>query len=234
MAEYKIKEEDKKVILKKHLLKTLPILIIAIIFGMVISFFQINDTNLFLKIIIPVILLAGLSLFVGLKFGLKLYKENHVNIIYKIENNIFTILKNGKDFITVDKEKINKIEQYKDKSIIIFLKDKNKIMLNDKIENYDNLIEEIKNINQILFVENKKPSNLHIISAVLMLALMAAFYISPNRLIMISSGLIICIILLISFIRIIFNKYVDKKIKLCMIAVFFVIYEIIQKILLVL
>jgi hypothetical protein len=234
MAEYKIKEEDKKVILKKHLLKTLPILITAIIFGMVISFFQINDTNLFLKIIIPVILLAGLSLFIGLKFGLKLYKENHVNIIYKIENNIFTMLKKGKDFITFDKEKINKIEQYKDKSIIIFLKDKNKILLNDKIENYDELIEEIKNIQQIIFIENKKPGNLQIISAVIMLALMAAFYISPNRLIMICSGILICIILLFSFIRIIFNKYIDKKIKICMMVVFFVIYEIIQKILLVL
>jgi hypothetical protein len=231
MAEYKIKEEDKKVILKKHLLKTMPILFIAIIFGMVISFYQIGDANLIFKIIIPVILLAGVGVFIGLKFGLKIYKENHVNIIYKTENNIFTVIKNGKEFITIDKEKINKIEQYKDKSIIIFLNDKNKIILNDKIENYDNLIEELKNIHQITFTENKKPGYLNIISAVIMLALMAVFYLSSDILIFIASGILICIILLFSFIRIVFNKYIDKKIKICMIAVFFVIYDIIQKIL---
>jgi hypothetical protein len=234
MAEYKIKEEDKKVIIKKHLLKTMPILFIAIIFGMGISFFQIDDANLFLKIIIPVLLLAGIGGFIGLKFGLKIYKENHVNIIYKIENNIFTVLKNGKDFITFDKEKINKIEQYKDKSIIIFLKDKNKVILTDKFENYENLIEELKNIQQITFVENKKPGKLNIINAVIMLALMAVFYLYPNKLIFIISGILICIILLFSFIRIVFNKYIDKKIKICMIAVFFVIYDIIEKILAVL
>jgi hypothetical protein len=234
MAEYKIKEEDKKTIQKKHLLRTLPFLIFSIIAGMGISYFQIDDVNLFYKIIFPVIILAGVGILIGLKFGLKIYKENHINIIYKIENNTFTVLKNGIDFIVFDKEKIIKIEQYKDKSIIIFLTDKNKIMLNDKIENYDNLIEEIKNIHQITVVENKKPNNLSIFAALIMLALMATFYLTPNRLIFIISGIIICITLLFSFIKIFFNKYTDKKIKICMFAVFIIIYEIIEKILAVL
>jgi hypothetical protein len=231
MAEYRIKEADRKSILKEQLLKRLPLLIIAMIAGFAISFYQIDNIKLFFIIILPVIIITGIAVLIGLKLGLKIYKDNHINIIFKVDNNIFTVLKNGKAHITLDKEKINKIEQYKDKSIIIFLKDKNKIMLNDKIENYDNLIDELKNIHPIISVENKKANSLYRFAALIMIALMAVFYISANRIIIIITGIIICITLLYSFIKTVFNKYTDKKIKLCMMVVFFVIYEIIIRIL---
>jgi hypothetical protein len=231
MAEYRIKEEDKKTILKKHLLRILPFSIIAIMAGFGISFYQIGNVKLFVIIIFPALIIAGIAVFIGLKFGLKIFKENHINIIFKINNNIFTILKNGKEFIAFDKEKINKIEQYKDKSIVIFLIDKNKIMLNDKIENYDNLIDEIKNMHPIIYIENKKPNNFYKFGSLIMIAFMVMFYISTNRIIIIFTGIIICIILIYAFIKIFFNKYTDKKLKLCIIMVFLVIYDIIKKIL---
>jgi len=231
MTEYRIKEDDKRTILKKHLLRILPFSIIAIMAGFVISFYQIGNVKLFVTIIFPALIIAGIAVLIGLKFGLKIYKENHIDIIFKIDNNIFTILKNGKEFITFDKDKIDKIEQYKDKSLIIFLIDKNKIMLNDKIENYDNLIGEINNIHPITYIENKK-SNIFIkYSAIIMIALMVMFYISTNRIIIIVTGIIICIILIYAFIKIFFNKYTDKKIKLCILMVLLVIYDIIKKIL---
>ena len=231
MAEYKIKEEDKKTILRKHLLKILPFSIIAVITGFGISFYQMGNVKLFITIIFPALIIVGIAVLIGLKFGLKIFKENHIDIVFKIENNIFTILKNGKGFVTFDKEKVNKIEQYKDKSICIFLKDKNKIALNDKIENYDNLIDEIKNIHQIIPVEIKNKNNLYKFSALIMLALMAMFYINTNKKIIIITGIIINIILLFSFIKIFFNKYTDKKIKLCMLVVFLVIFDILKRIL---
>jgi hypothetical protein len=231
MTEYRIKEDNKKTILKKHLLRMLPFSIIAVIVGFGISFYQIGNAKLFVTIIFPALVIVGIAVLIGLKLGLKIYKENHIDIILKIDNNIFTILKNGKEFITFDKDKINKIEQYKNKSIIIFLIDKNKIILDDNIENYDNLINEIENIHPITYIENKKSNKFNKFYALIMIALMIMFYISTNRIIIIITGIIISIILIYAFIKIFFNKYTDKKIKLCIIVVLLVIYDIIKKIL---
>jgi hypothetical protein len=232
MAEYKIKEEEKKTILKKHLLRILPFLIIILIVCIGVSFYQINNVKLFIIIIFPTILLCCIASLVGFKFGLKIYKQNHIDIIFKIDNNIFTIIKNGKDFVTFDKEKIQKIEQYKDKSINISLIDKNKILLSDNIENYDNLIKELKNIHPIIYTETKKSNNLYKYGLlIIIMALMSVFYISTNKIMIISTGVIISIFLLFAFIKIFFNKYTDKKIKFAYMAVFIVIYQIIMKIL---
>jgi hypothetical protein len=231
MIEYRIKEEDKKTILKKYLFRILPFSIIAIIAGFGISFYQIGNVKLFITIIFPALILTGIAVLIGLKIGFKIYKESHIDIIFRIDNNIFTILKNGKEFITFDKDKINKIEQYKNKSLIIFLTDKNEIMLNDNIENYDNLINEIKDIHPITYIENKKSNKFNKFYALIMIALMVMFYIGTNRIIIIITGVIISIILLYAFIKIFFNKYTDKKIKLCIIMVLLVIYDIIKKIL---
>jgi hypothetical protein len=231
MAEYRIKEDDKKTILKKQLLRILPFSIIAIMAGFGISFYQIGNVKLFVTIIFPALIITGIAVLIGLKIGLKIYKENHIDIIFKIDNNIFTILKNGKEFITFDRDKINKIEQYKDKSLIIFLKDKNRVILNDKIENYNNLIDEIKNIHQIIYIENKKSNKFIKFSSLIMIILMVIFYISTNRIIIIITGVVISIILIYAFIKIFFNKYTDKKIKLCILMLLLVIYDIIKRIL---
>jgi hypothetical protein len=230
MAEYKIKEENKKAILNKRLWKILPLFIIAIIVVYGISFYQMNITKLFITILLPVTILMGIALFIGAKAGLKIYKENHLDILFKIDNNIFTVIKNGKDDITVGKENIMKIEQYKDKSIIIFLNDKNKILLDDNIENHDDLIDELNNICPIISAEPKKSNTIYIFSALIMMALMAIFYISTNKFITIIVGIVISISLIFSFIKIFFNKQTDKKIKLCILIIFIIIYEIIMKI----
>jgi hypothetical protein len=231
MAEYRINEGQKKPIIKKHLLKRIPLLIIAMIAGIGISFYQMNNLKFFSIIIIPTLLLCGIAIFIGLKFGLKIFKETNIDILIKIENNIFTMFKNGKEFISFNCEKIKKIEQYKDKSVIIFLIDKNKILLNDKIENYDELIHELNSIHIISSNESKKQNIWYYLMALIMIILMGIFYVSSSKNIIIITGGIIIISLLISFIKIFFNKYTDKRIKLCFLTVFFVIFEIIQKIL---
>jgi hypothetical protein len=231
MAEYKISKEHKKPIIKKHILKIVPILIIAMIVGMGISFYQLNNSKIFFMIILPTLVICGLAVFIGLKFGLKIFRETHVDILIKIENNIFTLIKNGKEFISFNNEKINKIEQYKNKPITIFLNDKNKIVLTEELENYDKLINELNNIHEINIVENKKQNKWYYFLALIMLALMGIFYISGDRITTIITGSIIIIVLLISFIKIFFNKYTDKRLKLCMLVVFLVIFDIVQKIL---
>jgi hypothetical protein len=60
MAEYKISEEHKKPIVRKHVLRTVPVLLIAIIAGMGISFYQLNNPKLFFTIIFPALILCGL------------------------------------------------------------------------------------------------------------------------------------------------------------------------------
>ena len=228
MSEYKIKEEEKATIIKKHMASRLPLIIIAIFAGLGISFYQMNNPKLFALIILPTIIALGISLFIGLKLGLKIFKETTVDILYKIENNVFTIIKNGKEFIIFEKNKICKIEKYKDNSITIFLTDKNKLFLNDKIENYENLIVEISNIHQIEFKE-KKPNSLYIIGSLIMIAFMIVFYISQNKMLTVVSGVLLCLALFVTFIKVFFNKYTDKKIKYLILFVFIVIFQIILK-----
>jgi hypothetical protein len=231
MAEYKIGEEHKKPIVKRQILRTVPLLIIAVIVGMGISFYQLNNLKLFFMIVFPALILCGLAVFIGLKFGLNIYKETQVDILIKIENNIFTMIKNGKEFISFNNGKINKIEQYKNKSITIFLNDKNKIMLTEKFENYDALFNELNNIHEINIVENKKQNKLYYLLAFIMIALTGIFYINVGRITTIITGSIVIIVLSVSFIKIFFNKYTDKRLKLCMLVVFIVIFDIVQKML---
>jgi flagellar biosynthesis protein FliQ len=129
MAEYRLIENNKKNLLNKKLAKSLPLIIVAVLAGMGISFFQIAqiyNNHTFKIVILPTLLICVGAIFVGLKFGLKIYKENYLDIVYFIENNLLKVTKKGKDIISATKDDINKIEEYKDETIIIFFKNKQK------------------------------------------------------------------------------------------------------------
>jgi len=230
MAEYKIKEEDKNIILKNRVIKLLPIFIITALVGIGISIYQINNPRLIAMIILPTVLICGMALFFGLKIGIKSYKSTYLDFIVRIEENIISIIKNDKIYLSFSKEKIKKIEQYKDNSIIFFLIDNNKVILSNKIENYEQLILEIQKIYPIDKKSNIGTKIFTIIGTIIMLALMAIFYISMDRLVILTTGILIIIFMLIVFIKLFFDKQIEKKVKLWSLVIFIIIFQIIIKI----
>lgn len=231
MSIYKIINNEKKKITSQHLKSRLPVIFISLLIGLSIAFFQINDINTFSKIIIPTVITSLIAVFIGLKIGLKTYKDNHLEIIFKIENQRLSILKNEKEIISVDKENIIKIEQYINSSIIIFINiNPKKIFLNKNIENYESLINELNEIHKIDKV-NKNPSNyLTIFATISILLLLVIFELSTQKYLILSSGFLLIIFMIFSFIKIFFNKYTDKRIKIASLAIFILLFKVINKI----
>jgi hypothetical protein len=233
MAEYRIIENNKKNLLNKKMVKSLPLIIVAVLAGMGISFFQIAqiyNNHIFLIVILPTLLICVGAIFIGLKFGLKIYKENHLDIVFSIENNLLKITKKGKDIIYATKDNINKIEEYNDEAIIIFLKNKQKIILNKNIENYNNMKLELNEISEISKV-NKKPNNIfYTILSLGIIILYIVFSLSVDKTIIILSGVLIVGIIIFSIVKTLLDKSVDKRIKIMFLIAIILLVDIIKKI----
>jgi len=235
MAEYKINEGSKKDILHKQRLKSLPLIIVAVAAGFVIAYHQNPDKKLFIMTLPIVLVIAGIAIFTGMKFGSKIFKETQVDIVIRMENGIFTMLKGGSVLISFTKEQISKIEQRRDKSIKILLKDKNRISLSDKIENHDALIAELSCLHNIDLIENEKTPNRRTLATMAMalttVALMLIFYMTTDKITMVATGSVLIMVLLVSAMIIFTNKHVDKRIKYNTAFIFLVILMIISRIL---
>jgi hypothetical protein len=233
MTEYRKKKNKKKNLLNKKMVKSLPLIIVAVLAGIGISFFQITQNyngNIFLIVILPTLLICIGAIFIGLKFGLKIYKENHLDIVFSIENNLLKITKKGKDIISVTKENINKIEEYNDETIIISLKNKQKIILNKNIENYDNMKLKLNEIFEISRTD-KKPNNIfYTIVSLGIIILYIVFSLNRNKAIVISSGVLIVGIIIFSIVKTLLDKSVDKRIKIMFLAAIILLVDIIKKI----
>ena len=233
MAEYRLIEDNKKNLLNKKMVKSLPLIIVAVLAGMGISFFQITQTynsHLFLIVILPTLLICTGAIFIGLKFGLKIYKENHLDIVFSIENNVLKITKKGKDIMSATKDNINKIEEYNDETIIISLKNKQKIILNKNIENYDNMKLELSEIFEISRTD-KKPNNIfYTIVSLGIIILYIVFSLSVDKVIIILSGVLIVGIIIFSIVKTLLDKSVDKRIKIMFLVAIILLADIIEKI----
>jgi hypothetical protein len=233
MAEYRLIENNKKNLLNKKMVKSLPLIIVAVLAGMGISFFQITqvyNSNIFLIVILPTLLICAGAVFIGLKFGLKIYKENHLDIVFSIENNVLKIIKKGKDIISVTRDNINKIEEYNDETIIIFFKNKQRIILNKNIENYNNMKLELNEIFEISKAD-KKPNNIfYIILSLGIIILYTVFSLSTDKAIVILSGVLIVGIVIFSVAKTLLDKSVDKRIKIMFLIAIILLVDIIKKI----
>jgi hypothetical protein len=234
MAEYRLIENNKKNLLNKKMVKSLPLIIVAVLAGMGISFFQITqnyNSNILLIVILTTLLICIGAIFIGLKFGLKIYRENHLDIVFYIENNLLKITKKGKDIVSAAKDNINKIEEYSDETIIIFLKNKQKIILNKNIENYNNMKLELNEIFEISKID-KNPNNniLYTILSLGIIILYIIFSLSIDKTIVISSGVLIIGIVLFSIVKTLLDKSVDKRIKIMFLVAIILLVDIIRKI----
>jgi hypothetical protein len=233
MAEYRIIENNKKNLLNKKMLKSLPLIIVAVLAGIGISVFQVTqnyNSHIFLIVILPTLLICAGAIFIGLKFGLKIYKENYLDIVFSIENNVLKITKKGKDIIFATRDNINKIEEYNDEAIIIFLKNRQRIILNKNIENYNNMKSELNEIFEISKID-KKPNNIfYIILSLGIIILYIVFSLSADKTIVILSGILIVGIVIFSIVKTLLDKSVDKRIKIMLLVAIILLVDIIEKI----
>jgi len=233
MAEYRLIENNKKNLLNKKMAKSLPLIIVAILAGIGISFFQLSqdfNSDILLIIILTTLLMCAGATFIGLKLGLKIYKENDLDIVFSIENNFLKIIKKGKDIISITKDNIKKIEEYNDEAIIILLKNRQKIILNKNIENYNNMKLELNEIFEINKVD-KKPNNIfYVILSLGIIILYTVFSLSADRTIVILFGVLIVGIVIFSVVKTILDKFVDKRIKIMLLIAIYLLVDIIEKI----
>jgi uncharacterized protein YsxB (DUF464 family) len=233
MAEYRLIENNKKNLLNKKMLKSLPLIIIAVLAGMGISFFQIAqsyNSHIFLIVILPTLLICAGATFIGLKFGLKIYKENHLDVVFSIEDSFLKIIRKGRDIISASKEEINKIEEYNDETIIIFLKNKQKIILNKNIENYNNMKSELNEFFEISKKDKKPNNSFYTILSLGIIILYIVFCLSADKAIVILSGVLVVGIVIFSIVKTLLDKSVDKRIKIMFLIAIILLADIIKRI----
>ena len=139
MGTYKIRENSKEGIVKKNIIRQLPLIVIAMIVGMAIAFYQIGDMEIIKIIIIPSLAIAGGAIFLGMRFGTRIFKDNYVNQTIKIENEVLSIISDNNMSQDIKFSDIESIEKYKNNSVVVKLKNKNSTILNNDIENFETI-----------------------------------------------------------------------------------------------
>jgi hypothetical protein len=231
MAEYQISEENKNKLKNQHLKKVISLITIPLIAGILISFIQIGDLKIFLIIIIPMIIFIFGATAIGIIFGLKMFKKSYLDIILKIDDKIMSIIKGGKEIIRLEKNEIIKIEETYDSTLIIYNKKyPKKIFIKNQFQNFNELYNDLNNLKQIEKTNRKMNKKIIYVFSFLFLIIYGIFLISSTKEIVIISGIIIAILMVISLVVLLLNKFVDKKIKVISLMLLYIIYEVIKKI----
>ena len=215
MQQFKIKPGGFEEIRKATLVKTIPIALIAVGIGFAISHFNSNgatsgaDTLIF---VIP-IMLGALS--VGLYSGIKRQKQIFESYTLTVDTDAITREQYNTPPITIVKSEIMEINKNPNGSFTI----KGNSMLNmigvpAQIDNYETLerslgeMKPVSDKSKVSFLQRFR-----LLLVVLPLGLMAAVYLSGNKLVVGLSGTILLALLGYSFFVIQKSKNVDRRTK---------------------
>lgn len=212
---FKIRATGFKEIKKQLIIKSLPLLLISVAFGVTIAFFNTKekkDLLIVLPIIIPILIFGiGYGLFIGLKRQKQLFQS--FNLIFS-ENNVIREQINTPS-INIQFGDVKSIIKNKNGSYVIKGKTTTQtILIPAQIDNYENLemlfnqIKPIEEFSQPTFDEKYKIPVL-----IFTLLCMAIVYISFNKILVGICGLIVSGLLIRSFIQIKINNNIDNKTK---------------------
>lgn len=212
---FKIRTNGFKEIKKQLIIKSLPLILISMSFGLAIVFFNTEDKQDLITILpfmIPILLFAfGYGIFKGIKRQKMLFQT--YKLIFS-ENNVIREQINT-PLINIQFEEIKSIS--KDKKGNFTIKGKttiDTILIPAQIDNYENLemlinkIKPIEKFHQPTFDEKYK-----IPTIILTLFCMAAVYVSFNKILVGICGFIVSCLLIRSFIQIKKNNNIDSKTK---------------------
>lgn len=229
MQTFKINPDGFKEIRKQILIKTLPILLIAVTAGIIIS--SLNETHTKddiynWLIVIPIV---GIAVGFGLVRGINRQKTIFESYTLIVEGNLIKREQFNSQTISIYFNDISDIIKNKNGSFTIKGKsEKGIISIPEQIDNYSDLENSLSQIMPI--TQKTKGSFRQIYSgalAILAVGLMACVYILSNRLIVGAAGIILIALLLWSFIAIRKNKNIDAKTKTSSWLVFIVIITVV-------
>jgi len=229
MQQYKIRQDGFKEIKKQMLIRTIPIMLIAVAIGITISSINSKDKTTavnVLPIVIPVMAIAvGFGLYRGVKRQKVLFESYQLTLT----NNTITREQFNTPTISIYFNDVKEIVKNKNGSFIIKGKDRiDLIAIPTQIENYSELE---KTLTQIKPVETKssKPffQKYSLVITLLTLALMLCVYTITNKIIVALSGTILVAILSSSFYEVRRSKNIDAKTKSSMWWVLIVLASII-------
>lgn len=215
MEQFKIKQDGFKEIRKAMLIKAIPISLLAAFGGLAISHFntsgQQSDVNIF-PFVIPIILGA---LAFGLFRGVKRQKEIFDSYVLTLDDNSITREQHNTPTITITKTDLKEIIKNSNGSFTIKGNSTlNVIGVPSQIDDYERLEKLLSEIGQISSKTSEpilqKFSGLF---AILTIGLMAAVYISKDKVIVGITGTVLLVVLGYSFFEIQRSKNIDSKTK---------------------
>lgn len=216
MEQFKIRQDGFKEIRKMMLIKAIPISLLAVSGGLVISHFTTNEQqsneNVF-SFVIPMVLGA---LAFGLYRGINRQKEIFDSYRLMIDNNGITREQHNTPTITISNTDVSEIIKNSNGSFTIkgnsFV---NVIGVPSQIDNYEKLEKSLAEIRQIS-TKNSEPflqKFRGILSSILTIGLMASVYISKDKIIVGVSGTVLLTVLGYSFFEVQKSKNIDSKTK---------------------
>jgi hypothetical protein len=215
MEQFRVKKEGFKEIQKRVLITTLPIMLIAIIGGFIISYFTISNTEIY-KNILPFIIPASLApVGLGMYIGLKRQKAIYDSYILTINDDCIIREQINTTTIKLPFSEIKKITKSRQGDYSIFgTKSSNLILIPKQIENFEKIEGLLINISNISIIASKSILQKLILPlALLTVCSMIALYLSLNKPLIFLSGLWLTVVLTWSFINIQKSKNIDKRTK---------------------
>lgn len=228
--QFKIKENGFAEIRNKMLWRAIPMMLIAGLGGMAISYFNTNqqstDVNVW-PFVIPIFLAAGAY---GIISSIKRQKKIFDSYVLTIDENTIIREQNITPTISIPLEEINGITKQPNGAYIIKgTSSVDMIGIPVQIENMDELELLLSDIKEITINDKKSFTQKYIwASVIITLGLMAAVYTSSNKILVGFSGTILTIGLLYTLVTTQRSKHIDRKTKRGMWIVLILIFSIVS------
>lgn len=215
MQIFKIRQDGFKEIKKQMLFRTIPLMLIAVTVGIVISSINSKDKADDVNVLPFVIPLVALSVGFGLYRGTNRQKELFDSYTLTITNNLITREQLNTPSISIYFNDIKEITKHKNGSFTIKGKDANDLIaIPSQIENYSQLENTLQNIQPIEVKENVSfLQKYQSLTGLLTVGLMLCVYTVNNKIIVALTGTILVALMIWSFVKIRSSKNVDNKTK---------------------
>ena len=236
MQQYKIKEGGFKEIRKQLLIKMVPFVLLLAIFVTAINFINLEDNESLIRVLPIVIIIAAVSIGVGLYIGIKRQKALFASYILTISDNLITREQFNTPTISIYFNDIKEIIKSSKGAIVINGKDReDQIIILPQIENYAQLEE---TLNQIKPITTKTTTpfiqKYQILVSLFTVGLMLCFYTTTNKIVTVATGTALAVFLSWSLFKIRKNQNIDNKTKRSFWLVLVVITAVIARMIIIL
>ncbi|MFB9080427.1 hypothetical protein ACFFLS_20035 [Flavobacterium procerum] len=212
---FKIKENGFDEVRKQVIIKIVAIAILAMSFGLLISFFNTESTEEFINFLPFIMLFLVVSMFIGFRSAVKRYKSFFESYQLNFAENNISREQQNTPVLTIQFSDIQSISQNKKGDYTIKGKtSKETIYIPAQVENVQKLESKLQQIKPVVQKDQKTFDQKYAIPLMIInLVSMAVVYVSFNKILVGVCAVIVSFILIRSSIIIIKNKNIDSKTK---------------------